>query len=138
MPIKELEFAADKMLIDQLPGGVKNAIDALLAKGVSDEQVLEFVRRKAGGSHKLVAMSVWAYLRSKGGCQMRVCPFEGCGTRIGDKLFACNPHWRTLSKDQQNVIYRAYRAYLGGGITVDELRATQKEVLDQVQGIVRG
>ncbi|MFO0806055.1 MAG: hypothetical protein U0791_23365 [Gemmataceae bacterium] len=60
---------------------------------------------------------------------MRTCPFNGCGQKIPDKLFACRGHWFRLSRVEKSAIDTAYRRYLDGHIDVVELRRIQQDVL---------
>jgi hypothetical protein len=64
---------------------------------------------------------------------MRICPFKGCDKEIDPTLFACLPHWRLLTKDQQAEIHDAYRGWKRGEVSADELRGRQQAVLDEVQ-----
>jgi hypothetical protein len=44
-------------------------------------------------------------------------------------MFACARHWKTLNKEQQRTLYRAYDEYLASRLSLEELRAVQGEVL---------
>lgn len=60
---------------------------------------------------------------------MRICPFNDCGRRIPDDRFACGPHWYSLDKYEQARIWESYRQWQRGGISGDELRTVQQDVL---------
>lgn len=64
----------------------------------------------------------------------RVCPFDGCGKRISSTLFACRAHWFSLNERQREDVWDAYDHYNASRIGIDELRAVQQRVLDEVQG----
>lgn len=40
---------------------------------------------------------------------MKPCPHPACERRIGDELFACRPHWFSLSAELRTKIWRDFR-----------------------------
>lgn len=64
---------------------------------------------------------------------MRHCPFDGCGKLIDPSLFACRPHWFSLSHALQAEVWSAYRAWQRGDINSEELQRRQQAVLDKAQ-----
>jgi hypothetical protein len=48
------------------------------------------------------------------------------------------PHWFGLSKAQQAEIWAAYRGFLRGKVSPDELRRRQQQVLDEAELQGRG
>lgn len=64
---------------------------------------------------------------------MRHCPFDGCDKVISPEIFACRPHWFSLTKRLQSEVWAAYRAWQRGQIDGEELRRRQQAVLDEAQ-----
>ncbi len=62
---------------------------------------------------------------------MRRCPFNGCDKDIPSEMFACRPHWYSLARGDQNIIWNAYKRYTAGKIGPRELRRIQQEVLGE-------
>lgn len=60
---------------------------------------------------------------------MRQCPFTGCGTKIGDEVFACRTHWFSLKSHERGTIKQAYRQYVEDLIDVEKLREIQQKIL---------
>ena len=64
---------------------------------------------------------------------MRRCPIDNCRETIPDSRFACYAHWKTLTKQQQNVIYESYNAYLAKQMDIEELRSIQNGILEEIK-----
>jgi hypothetical protein len=60
---------------------------------------------------------------------VRICPFHGCGTEIPDEVFACRPHWFSLTAGERSEIWAAYRAWQRGDIDGNTLWERQQAVL---------
>jgi hypothetical protein len=59
----------------------------------------------------------------------RPCPFHGCVQTLPDYLFACKAHWFTLSPEERDCIWNAYRCWHEGNLGSNELRRIQQDVL---------
>jgi hypothetical protein len=62
---------------------------------------------------------------------MRQCPWHDCAVEIPDDMFACRPHWFSLTEAERNRIWWAWREYVKEALTLEELRAVQQEVLGE-------
>lgn len=63
----------------------------------------------------------------------RQCPFNGCEQMIEPEMFACKPHWFSLTLSQRGRIYHYYRLLNEGKIDGQELRRRQQQVLDETK-----
>lgn len=59
----------------------------------------------------------------------RICPFHGCGRKIGDSMFACGKHWYSLNRADQMRVHEMYADYTTGKIGIETLRHRQNDVL---------
>lgn len=64
----------------------------------------------------------------------RSCPFKDCPTLIGDTFFACRKHWLSMSWRDRSCILQAYRQYVDHDITIEVLRQTQFNVMNNYGG----
>ena len=68
---------------------------------------------------------------------MKKCLFSKCRKVVSDNRHFCFAHWKELSPDQKRRFHAAWDAYAVRQIDEQELRRRQREVLSEVQGVIR-
>lgn len=64
---------------------------------------------------------------------MRTCPFPDCYAELPDKLFACARHWHSIPFRLRVRVQEAYEAYMESVINVEQLRAIQNSVMQEMK-----
>jgi hypothetical protein len=59
----------------------------------------------------------------------RTCPHPLCETKIPREMFACRSHWNELPAQVRRDIWRSWRAYKVGQVTLDDLTAEHEKAI---------